>query len=116
MTPDFRRFGVPRVAICLVTVFWALAWAGHGVARNDLDFCARPVPPECAETLTDRSPRSDIETCQKDVDRYVKMTFTFRRCLARQLENEIRRTNAILDRFRCISAGKNTGRGCDQFE
>jgi hypothetical protein len=71
-----------------------------------LDFCPRPVKPACVEDDATYTLPAARKACDEEVTRYVTATFTFRNCMAVQLENVIRDTNRLSERFKCRSEGK----------
>jgi hypothetical protein len=99
-------------------IAFALAVSGaatdNAQALSGFDYCARPVSPACAKNITAGSSRSAYNRCKAEVERYVKATFAYRRCLTKQLEIEVRRTNRILDRFRCLRATGAMKTACER--
>jgi len=71
-----------------------------------LDFCPRPVKPSCVEDDYTYTLPAARKACDEEVARYVQATFNFRNCIAVQMENVIRDTNRVGERFRCKSEGK----------
>jgi hypothetical protein len=71
-----------------------------------LDFCPRPVKPSCVDEDATYTQPAARKACDEDVKRYISATFNFRNCMAVQMENVIRDTNRLSERFRCRSEGK----------
>lgn len=86
-----------------------------GRLHGQLDFCARPVPPKCVQEIEPDWPETRKKRCKAQLDRYVKSTFSYRRCLNLQLENEVRKTNEILDRFRCMAGEAKLSSRCQRY-
>jgi len=75
-----------------------------------LDFCPRPVKPTCVEDDATYAQPASRKACDDDVKRYIAATFNFRSCIAVQMENVIRDTNRLSQKFKCRSEGN---RSCD---
>ena len=65
------------------------------------NFCARPIPPECAaDSKTFQSSEAE-SSCEKQMQRFVASAFAYRDCMYANIEDVIRQTNQIADRFKC---------------
>ena len=108
----------PAIGGMLLACLVFLSQTVRADAKNlgGFDFCPRPVKPACVGELSEKSSQTAFIACKAEVDRYVKMTFTFRRCLNRQLQSEIREVNRVLDRFRCLNGKVSDKRLCSQFD
>jgi hypothetical protein len=82
------------------------AAAAQEPMAGTLDFCPRPVKPACVEDDATYTLPAARKACDDEVTRYVTATFNFRNCMAVQLENVIRDTNRLSERFKCKSEGK----------
>lgn len=99
MSALFRAF-VIAVAIALAL---DPAWAGdNGVSLGGF-MCVQPFPPACVEQPTTFQTVEKVSGCQRDLDGFAAATAVYRDCLERQIAIAIRRTNDVLDRFRCLS-------------
>lgn len=106
-----EHIGAAAIALALAI---SGATTGNAQPLAGFDYCARPVSPACAKKITARSSSAAYSRCKVEVERYVKATFTYRRCLTKQLEIEVRRTNRILDRFRCLRATGAMKSACER--
>lgn len=103
-----RKAGLSGLLQALVLQSLLLTIAPNAMAQKGrLDFCARPVAPACVDNSETYGAPLLRERCNVEVKRFLDMTFAYRKCLNSQLENEIRDTNAINDRFKCkLKGGK----------
>lgn len=90
-----------QMTACVLLTAMLLASPEARAQKGRLDFCARPVAPACVDTAETYGTAALREACSAEVKRFLEMTFAYRKCLNSQLENEIRDTNAINDRFKC---------------
>ena len=65
--------------------------------------CVQPFPPACVEQPATYQKAEKVSDCQRELDRFSAATAAYRDCLERQIAGAIRRTNDVLDRFRCLS-------------
>ena len=71
-----------------------------------LGFCALPVRPSCidsADTYLDAAKR---ESCNGEVERYVKFVFAYRVCLNAEMERAVRETNSAIFLHKCRMANR----------
>ena len=86
------------------------AVAGDALAQSgNLDYCARPVAPVCVEDDETYANDARREACATAVQLYNEMTFAYRKCLASQIDSEMRSANKVNERFTCRVKG---GRKC----
>ncbi|HEV2574433.1 MAG TPA: hypothetical protein VGU72_22060 [Beijerinckiaceae bacterium] len=70
------------------------------------DFCPRPVRPVCVDDNDTYTKLASRKACDEEMARFVKATFDYRSCLTIQMENVIRDTNRLAEKFRCKADGK----------
>ena len=104
MVADMKR------SIRLIYLLTALAVISSSPARAQsgrFDHCPRPVAPACVNDMATYETVAGKDRCANEVKRFLDMTFAYRKCMNGQLENEIRETNRINDKFKCqLKAGK----------
>jgi hypothetical protein len=105
-----RQSAVAAVAFLLHIGVVSVSLAQQSLAQEPmagtLDFCSRPVKPSCVEEDSTYTKPAARKACDGDVTRYIAATFNFRNCMAVQMENVIRDTNRLSERFKCKSEGK----------
>ena len=69
-------------------------------------FCPRPVRPVCVDDNDTYTKPASRKACDEEMARFVKATFDYRSCLTIQMENVIRDTNRLAEKFRCKADGK----------
>ena len=100
-----------RRAVAALGLVPLLAFSVGGAGAQEslagtLDFCPRPVKPACVEDDSTYTLPAARKACDEEVARFVQATFNFRNCMSVQLENVIRETNRLGERFRCRSEGR----------
>lgn len=99
--------------LCWMPAAWAQApWLRkpQELPPGTFDFCPRPVRPICVDDSDTYTKPASRKACDEEMARFVKATFDYRSCLTIQMENVIRDTNRLAEKFRCKAEGK---RNCE---
>lgn len=102
MSETMIRKSWPAIVPLVLVLFGA---ASTNAQSGRFDHCPRPVAPACVNDLATYKSEADKDRCAREVKRFLDMTFTYRKCMNGQLENEIRETNRINDKFKCHMKG-----------
>ncbi len=65
--------------------------------------CARPFPPPCVDRPDTYRKAENVAACQVELDRFAAATAAYRDCMERQISNEVRHANDVLDHFHCLA-------------
>ena len=71
-------------------------------AQDDLrgfSYCAPPYPPKCARASFAR--KEAAAACGAEVDSYVAAVFSYRACLAREMERAVLEANRMVQILKC---------------
>ncbi|MDH7798140.1 MULTISPECIES: hypothetical protein [unclassified Beijerinckia] len=102
------RLWISAALAALVVSSSAWAQTMPNLPPGTFDFCPRPVRPVCVDDNDTYTKPASRKACDEEMARFVKATFDYRTCLTIQMENVIRETNKLAEKFRCKADGKRT--------
>ncbi len=86
----------PWTPILVVSVLFT-APGRAGEPPSGFNYCAPPLRPACIDAA------EPPDSCERDVQAYVKSVFKYRACLEKESERAIRAANDALEAWKCYT-------------